>query len=173
MKHLITINREVFEQYRIDYFNAKPRARVFPFDTKGKTKKTRYSVLSLNDVLPMDSMMYGALKEKWGDFGRWLAMKNGFTNAQLKNSIIELRVFSETKAHKDCDNVAGGFKLLGDGLYVQSGMYVDDSYNYINPLIIVCDYDKVNPRFEIRITELPEDVKEVYEKIKIHLNNWS
>ena len=170
-KILITLNRELFEEYRKVYFKENPRAKVFPFDTKGKTKKTRYSVLSLNDLLPIQSMMYSNLKEKWGNFGIWVAKKNGLSDLQLTNSVFELRVFSETKAQKDCSNIAGGYKILEDGMCVQSGFLVDDSYLHVNPLLIVCDYDKENPRLEIRITFV-ESEKEPYDKLKNHIKNW-
>lgn len=172
-KILISLNRNVFNEYRKEYFKQNPRARVFPFDTKGKTKKVRYSVLSLNDLLPITSMMYSSQKEKWGDFGKWVAKKHGLSDKQFTNSMIELRVFSETKAQKDCDNIAGGYKVFGDGLIVQSGMFVDDNYNHINPLLIICDYDKENPRFEIRISLIEDNIKDPYEKLIIHLNNWN
>lgn len=172
-KILITLDRDTFNEYRKAYFKENPRARVFPFDTKGKTKKVRYSVLSLNDLLPITSPIYNNLKEKWGNFGIWVAKKYGLSDKQFTNSMIELRVFSETKAQKDCDNVAGGYKVLGDGLIVQSGMFVDDNYNHINPLLIICDYDKENPRFEVRISLIEDDIKDPYEKLMIHLNNWN
>lgn len=170
-KILITLNREIFEEYEREYFKLKPRARIYPF-RKNKTKKKEllYSVLSLNDVLPMPKEIYDTLKEKWGDFGVWVAKKYGMSDKKIDNSVMELRVFSETRVQKDADNIAGGYKLFGDGFAVQSGMFVDDNYNHINPLIIACEYDKENPRFEIRITIMEE--KNVYDKIKIHLEEW-
>lgn len=170
-KILITIDRDTFEEYRKVYFKENPRARVFPFDTKGKTKKTRYSVLSLNDLLPISSEMYSNLKSKWGTFGVWVAKKNGLSDLQLTNSVFELRVFSETKAQKDCSNIAGGYKILEDGLCVQSGFMIDDSYLHVNPLLIICDYDKENPRLEIRITFVDEKMDE-YDKLKRHIESW-
>jgi hypothetical protein len=172
-KILITIDRELFDKYRKVYFKERPRAKKFPFDTKGKTKKTRYSVLSLNDMLPITSLAYGDLKGKWGDFGVWCAKHYGLSDKQLTNSMFELRVFSETKAQKDCSNVAGGYKILEDGMCVQSGFMVDDSYLHINPLLIVCDYDKVNPRLEIRVTLFEDaDSKDVYYRTEEHINAW-
>lgn len=171
-KILITLDRDLFNEYRKVYFKERPRAKVFPFDTKGKTKKTMYSVLSLNDLLPIDSMAYGSLKEKWGDFGVWCAKHYGVNDKQLTNSMFELRVFSETKAQKDVDNIAGAYKLLGDGLTVQSGFYIDDNMNHINPMLVVADYDKEHPRLEIRISTFEEDVKDVYQKVQIHIDNW-
>lgn len=173
-KILITLNREIFEEYYKHYFTQNPRARIFPFLTNGKTQKFLYSVLSLNDLLPINSMAYGSKKEKWGDFGIWVAKKYKTDEMKIQNSIIELRLFSETKAKKDADNIAGGYKLFGDGFAVQSGMFIDDNYNHINPLIIACDYDKENPRLEIRITTFTDEVKfdDIYKKMELHLLNW-
>lgn len=170
-KILIILDKNLFAEYEREYFKSKPRARVFPF-RKNKThkKELMYSVLSLNDLLPMSSEMYNSLKEKWGDFGIWVAKKNGMSDKKIKNSLIELRVFSETKARKDVDNIAGGYKLFGDGFAVQSNFFIDDNYNHINPMIIGCEYDKDNPRLEIRITVTEE--KDIYKKIEEHLKNW-
>lgn len=169
---LITLNRELFNEYRKVYFKANPRAKKFPFDTKGKIKKARYSVLSLNDMLPISSMMYSSMKSKWGDFGKWVAQKYGVDNMQINNAILEIRVYSETRAKKDNDNVAGGYKIFGDGFAVQSNMFIDDNYNHINPLIISSHYDKENPRMEIRISVFDSDIKDVYVKLKKHIEYW-
>jgi len=170
-KILITLNKDIFAEYEKEYFRLKPRARVFPFrKNKTKNKELMYSVLSLNDILPIPADIYGTLKEKWGDFGVWVAKRYNVSDMNIQNSILEIRVFSETKAKKDNDNVAGGYKLFGDGFAVQSGMFIDDNYNHINPIIIGCDYDKENPRMEIRITVSEE--KDIYKKIEHHVRLW-
>jgi len=170
-KILITLDKEIFAEYEVEYFRLRPKARVFPF-RKNKTKKKEllYSVLSLNDLLPMSSEIYGSLKEKWGDFGVWVANRYGMADKLIDNAMIELKVYSQTKAQKDCDNIAGGYKLFGDGFIVKSGMFIDDNYKHINPLLISLDYDKENPRMEIRITVTDE--KDIYKKVAIHLETW-
>lgn len=123
-------------------------------------------------MLPIDSRIYKNLKSQWGEFGLWVAKQYGVNNMQIENSMVEVRVFSETKAQKDNDNIAGGHKLFSDGAFVDSKMFVDDCYLHINPFLIVCEYDKENPRYEIRITIIDNEITDVYEKMKLHLATW-
>jgi len=132
-----------------------------------------YGVMSLNEVLVIPSRLtMNAKKEKWGNLGVWIAEKFNYNNLEISNSLVEYRIFSETKANKDCDNVVGAVKFLNDGLFVKSHMFLDDNYNYLNPLITSCDYDKENPRTEIRISVFPNGLKDVYEKMRIHAENF-
>lgn len=170
---LITLNRDLFAEYERHYFTEHPRARKFPFrkhNTKGK--KLLYNVLSLNDILPIDYRKYKTLKKQWGDFGVWVAKKYDLQGLDINNSMIEIRMFAETRAHRDCDNVAGGHKLFADGAYVDSGMLKDDSFMYINPFLITIDFDKTEPRTEIRISTFETDTIDTYDKLQEHLNNW-
>lgn len=159
------------QEYKDYYFKSNPRRKKFPFESP--SGKLDYLVLSLNNILVINNRLsMNNKKQKWGDFGEWLCKKYEFTNMQIQNALVEVRVFSESKAQKDCDNVAGGFKFLSDGLFVKSKMFIDDNYKYINPLIVVIDYDKINPRTEIRISTFNEKIKDIYEKLKIHTINW-
>lgn len=174
-KILITLNRELFAEYDKVYFKNNPRARksYFMNDWKSKKKnpKQLYSVLSLNDIIPIDQRMYNTLKEKWGNFGKYIADKYNFSEKQLTNAVVQFAIYSETRAQKDCDNVSAS-KMLTDGLFVQSGFFVDDSYLYINPFIVSCNYDKENPRCEIRVTVLDDNIKDEFEKIQLHIDTW-
>lgn len=132
-----------------------------------------YGIMSLNDLLIInDRLVMNAKKEKWGDLGVWIAERFNLEGLNITNSLVEFKIFSETKANKDNDNIVAGVKFLNDGLFVKSGMYKDDNYNHINPLVINCDYDKEHPRTEIRISIFDEDIKNVYEKMKIHTENF-
>jgi hypothetical protein len=132
-----------------------------------------YSVLSLNEILIIpDRIQMNSVKEKWGEFGEWIATKHELNNKLCTNSVFELRVFSKTHANKDLDNLGGGIKFLNDSLIVKSGFMKDDNFNHICPLLISAEVDKNNPRTEIRITLIDEDIKDIYEKTQIHINNW-
>ncbi len=144
----------------------KTRSRKF---SEIEKSNLRYSVLSLNDLLPIDSRPYNSLKEKWGNLGKWIAEHYDLNDKMYTNAMIEMIVFSATKAHKDVDNIVGGSKLLNDGLYVTSGMFKDDNYNYINPILTSCDYDKEHPRLEIRITIFEDELKLIIPAIP-HIN---
>lgn len=132
-----------------------------------------YGVMSLNELLIIQSRMtMNAKKEKWGNLGIWIAEKYNMSNLNISNSLMEYRIYGETKANRDLDNISAGIKFLNDGLCVKSGMYIDDNYNHINPLLIVGDYDKESPRTEIRISIFEDKLKDVYEKTKIHIENF-
>jgi len=111
-------------------------------------------------------------KTSWGELGEWIAAKYNLTKLNLSNSMMEYRVYGETKANRDLDNISAGIKFLNDGLCVKSGFYIDDNYNHINPLLIVGNYDKDEPRTEIRISVFDDKLKDVYEKMRIHIENF-
>ena len=199
----IELNRDIMYEYFNFYKNKYPEARTFPFATKEiiklfkngkpqltktgrqKTKKKSrkineikkshlfYKVISLNELLPINSMSYKTTKTKWGELGTWLANKYGYNDLNLTNSLIEVKFFNETKANSDNDNSIGASKILFDGLYSKSNMFIDDNYNHINPLIVSTEYDKNNPRMEIRITTFEENIKDVYTKMNMHLELWN
>lgn len=132
-----------------------------------------YGVMSLNELLVIPNrIMMNAKKTTWGNLGVWIAEKYGFSDLKISNSMMEFRIYSETKALKDNDNIVAGVKLLNDGMLVKSGMYIDDNYNHINPLLINCSYDALWPRTEIRISVFEDKLKDVYEKMRIHAENF-
>ncbi|GAH00729.1 unnamed protein product [marine sediment metagenome] len=69
----------------------KSRSRKF---NEIKKSDLKYSVLSLNDLLPMESRPYKALKEKWGLLGEWIADYYGLSNKMFENGLVEMIVFS-------------------------------------------------------------------------------
>jgi hypothetical protein len=175
-KIVITIDRELIRKYNEQYFEEYPKRKKSFFMNNWKSKKKKpkelYSVLSLNDLLPINSMSYSNLKSQWGDLGVWVAKEHNLLNKNIENCIVEYRIFSENLAHKDCDNSIGGSKLLNDGLFVSSNMMTDDNYSHINPFIGGIEYDKEHPRLEIRITVINKDIKEIYSKMELHLKNF-
>ncbi len=132
-----------------------------------------YGTMSLNELLVINNRMtMNQKKEKWGELGIWIANRYKLNNLDVSNCIMEYRIFSETQANKDCDNISAGIKFLNDGLLVKSHMCIDDNYNIVNPLLISCHYNKVRPRTEIRITTFDDDVRDVYNKLLIHIENF-
>lgn len=148
---------------------SKTRSRKLSEITKENLK---YSVLSLNDLLPIDSRPYNSLKKKWGELGIWIAEYYGLAGKMYENALVEMVVYSETKAKKDGDNIIGGSKIFNDSLYTQSRMFPDDNYTILNPWITSCDYDKENPRLEIRLTIFDKSIKNHYDKMKTHIDLW-
>jgi len=149
--------------------STKSRNRKFDEITKDDML---YGVLSLNDLLPIDSRSYSTQKKKWGEFGVFLARLNNLENMNYKNAVVEYKIFSETKANKDIDNLVGASKVINDGLFVQSGMFKDDNYTLINPFIGSAEYNKEYPHTEIRISLIDEKIKDIYSKMQIHIDNF-
>ena len=132
-----------------------------------------YGVMSLNELLVIGNRMtMNGIKKKYGKLGLWLADKYGLTNKQYSNSVMEYRVFKHTKAKADLDNISAGIKILNDGLCVESKAFIDDNYNHINPLLIGIEIDKEHPRTEIRVSIIDDKIKDIYEKMEIHKNNF-
>jgi hypothetical protein len=132
-----------------------------------------YGAMSLNELLVINNRMtMNQKKEHWGNLGIWIAEKFKINGLLISNAIVEYRLFGETLANRDCDNISAGIKFLNDGLFVKSEMFIDDNYNHINPLIIVGDYDKIHPRTEIRITTFEDSIKDVYKKMQIHIKKF-
>ncbi|WP_297419429.1 hypothetical protein [Clostridium sp.] len=159
-----------------------------PILTSGGNQKTKKKAVSKNDYT-IDDCLYGTMslnelliinnrmtmnnkKQQWGDLGIWIAKKYGLNDLQISNALTEYRVFGETNAQRDADNISAGIKMLNDGLYVKSKMFIDDNWKHINPLLITLDYDKNRPRTEIRISTFDDNVRNVYEKLKIHIENF-
>lgn len=132
-----------------------------------------YGILSLNELLIIQNRMtMNQLKDHWCDLGIWIAKKYNLNNLNIQNCMIEFRIFSETLAKKDNDNISGGIKFLCDGFLTKSGLCADDNYFIVNPLLINCHYDNTHPRTEIRISTFDNSIKDVYEKLKIHIKNF-
>jgi Holliday junction resolvase RusA-like endonuclease len=83
--------------------------------------------------------------------------------------VVEFRISNETKTRKDVDNLTT--KFIFDG-FVDAGLFEDDSYFFVNPLIVSMDYNKEYPHTEIRISIIDDEIKDIYEKTQIHINNW-
>ena len=149
---------------------SKTKARTIKDYTKDDAL---YGTMSLNELLVInDRLAMNNIKEKWGNLGEWIAKEYELDNLGISNSMIEFRVYGATKAKRDLDNIAAGIKFLNDGLLVKSGMYIDDNYLHINPLLTVGDFDKENPRTEIRISIFDDEINDVYEKLKMHIENF-
>lgn len=177
-KHFtIVIDRDTFKEYREYYFglpeNSKKRKFYFlnNWKTKRKNPKFLYCTLSLNDLLPMQSQMYGQLKAQWKRFGLWLANKYEVNDLQLTNCVVDIVWYQETKAHRDYDNSYGGLKLLLDPLLVQSGFFIDDDSRHVAVLLGDMRYDKSHPRMELRFTQCG-DLSTRKEKLDLHFSKF-
>lgn len=93
---------------------------------------------------------YRRKKEEW----HWLvkaAIKHK-PKTPIKCALVEIKYYFKTRTRRDPDNFSGKFIL--DPL-VREGILADDSFeNVVLSLSATCD--KLNPRTEIKITEIEE-----------------
>ncbi|AEB77310.1 hypothetical protein [Clostridium botulinum] len=125
------------QEYEEYYFKKHPRARNKPFKSPIHP--------SIN-VWAINRMTMRNMKSKWKEFGLWLVNKLGYENLHIEKFQITMKNYYGNRRRRDNDNQSPKFLL--DPL-VESGMLVDDDYKHLNPLIIMGDYDKENPRMEI------------------------
>lgn len=99
----------------------------------------------------MKRPMMNALKQKWKDFIIWLIEYYGYSNLGIESCSMEFITYFKTKIRHDTDNTTPKFIL--DGL-AESGFIVDDDSQHLKSLTLKCDYDKENPRTEIKIIKI-------------------
>ena len=141
----LTIDNSVLERYNKYYFSLHPKAHVPPI-------KQPYHE-SINAWLVMRRPAMNSLKQKWKDFIKWLVEEQGYSNLHIERCEISQNIFYSTNRRHDCDNTTP--KAILDGL-VESGMIVDDDFNHVTKVILMCGVDKLNPRTELCITVLDE-----------------
>ena len=141
----LTIDNSVLERYNKYYFSLHPKAHVPPI-------KQPYHE-SINAWMVMRRPAMNSLKQKWKDFIKWLVEEQGYSNLHIERCEISQNIFYSTNRRHDCDNTTP--KAILDGL-VESGMIVDDDFNHVTKVILMCGVDKLNPRTELCITVLDE-----------------
>ena len=149
----------------------KTRKRKLEEITKDDLK---YGVMSLNEILVIQNRMtMNGIKHKYGELGLWLAERCDIKDKLYSNAVVEYRIFKHTNAKADNDNLASGCKFINDCLFVESNAFIDDNFNHINPLIFGIEVDTENPRTEIRVSIIEDEIKNINEKINIHINNFN
>lgn len=141
----LTIDNSVLERYNKYYFSLHPKAHVPPI-------KQPYHE-SINAWMVMRRPAMNNLKQKWKDFIKWLVEEQGYSNLHIERCEISQNIFYSTNRRHDCDNTTP--KAILDGL-VESGMIVDDDFNHVTKVVLMCGVDKLNPRTELCITVLDE-----------------
>lgn len=139
----IVINDTLVEMYNNLYFEEHPRRRKPPID--------KCIPPSLNQWINMNRQQYNNLKQKWSDFIIWVVEQYGLSNKGIERCSVKTRYYFATRHRRDLTNFV--FKIIEDGL-VNSGLFIDDNMNVINPLSIEGYYDKENTRMEIIIEVL-------------------
>ena len=98
---------------------------------------------------------YRRQKEAW----HWL-MKAAIKKkpkVPIKRALVEIKYYFKIRRRRDPDNYSGKFIL--DPL-VNEGILQDDSFGNVE-LRLWGGFDKVNPRTEIKVTEIAEEKRKV------------
>lgn len=139
----ITIDQALIDIYNSYYFKKYPARRKPPID--------RPIHPSLNIWSTMTSLSRNGLKQKWREFVLWFIEELQIKNRNINTFDIEVTTYMPTRRRSDPDNFVPKFIL--DGL-VEGGVIQDDDGKHLKHLILSTDYDKENPRTEIKIKEI-------------------
>lgn len=94
---------------------------------------------------------YRNAKAEWTQLVEWACKASkDRPKTPYQRAVVEITYYFPTLARHDADNYAGKFLL--DGL-TKAGVIVDDDLKHITT-VIKGDYDKKNPRTEIRVSEV-------------------
>jgi len=143
-KVVVVIDKSIMEEYRKIYFKMNPRCRTFPEYFKNPIPP------SWNFVLGKTRMAQNAMKNKYSEFGMWLAARYKIAGLNLDKAVFTYDYYFKTKIRHDSDNYTYSAKALNDS-FVRAKVLVDDSSKYLELKFPPHGYDKDNPRLEITI----------------------
>lgn len=89
-------------------------------------------------------------KKHWEELITYIA-NNKIPNNPIEKAIVTITYYFPTRHRRDPDNYSG--KMILDPL-VRCGILEDDSFSNIVNLNLIGDYDKENPRTEIKIEKV-------------------
>lgn len=95
---------------------------------------------------------YQKVKKEWADKIFYLCRPK--PKLPIGKAVVTLHYYFKTRIRHDPDNYSG--KMILDGL-VKSGILQDDSFEHIT-LVLKSGYDKLNPRTEITVEEVTDNV---------------
>lgn len=142
-RYTIIIDNDILNEYTKYYFLKYPKRKKEPIP--------KPITPSINQWMVMLRPQMNKVKQDWKEFIVWVVDFYGYTNANIQICDMELNIYFDTKRRHDSDNYSP--KFINDGL-TESGMLVDDDFSHIRKLTISGDYDKLNPRMEIILTEI-------------------
>lgn len=97
---------------------------------------------------------YREMKERWHWLIKAALLKVKKPSVPYERALVEITYYFKKRGRRDPDNFSG--KMLLDPL-VREGVLKDDSFDNV-VLSLKGTYDKENPRTEIKITEIKEQL---------------
>lgn len=143
-KKVITINKEIMEEYRKFYFKTNPRCRTFPKYFENPIP------MSWNTFISKQRMIQNTIKGKYKGFAIFLANKYEINDLNLESTCFTFDFYFKDKRRRDCDNYTSSAKFINDG-FTEANVIIDDASKYLELKFPPHKYDKENPRLEIII----------------------
>lgn len=145
----LTIDQRLIDRYNSYYLLCNPRRRKVPI--------ARPTHESINTWSVMKRLSVNALKQRWKEFIVWWIEEEELNNLGLEEFDMHFTSYMPTRRRSDPDNYVPKFILDG---FTESGFIVDDNGQHLKTLSLSTDYDKDNPRTEIKITVYKEKENE-------------
>lgn len=147
------------------YFKKHPKAKNKPINSAVHE--------SLNTWTIMRRPMANSLKQKWKEFGKFVAEKNGLLDLGIKKckcKYIAHKSYVNSKKRMDCDNIVPKFIL--DSLTAEAtGVLVDDSCDCIEELTIKIIQEKdIKDYSEIILYDCEYDKELMFKTRELELN---
>lgn len=144
----IVIDKDVLEKYKDFYFEKYPKRRVFPIK--------KIIPPSFNYFTSMKRIVQNSLKQQYKEFSVWLANYYNIADLNLNKAKITYTFFFKDRRRRDFDNLLLTPKLINDG-FVTANVLVDDNGENLKIEFEHFQYDKNNPRVEMKIEEQRND----------------
>lgn len=158
-KIVVTFNKEMLEDYTNHYFRANPRKKKAPLEWCGK--KRNGQLVSWNRLINCPNrIMQNQWKQEFADYTTYVLKKQGIKPMMLEKCVILVQQYQATRTKSDSDNIC--CKPVLDAM-VKYELLAEDNYNIVNPVTLLTDYDKDNPRTEFII--YPIDEHHTYEDV--------
>lgn len=135
----IIIEKEIIAIYRNYYFEKYPRRKVFAIEIFPP---------SLNRFITMKRMAQNNIKQKYKEFGEWLAEYYKIANLNLKKVRMIYSFYFADHRRRDADNLMLVPKFYHDS-FVDAKVFIDDSGDILELEFESFKYDKGRPRIEI------------------------
>ena len=132
------------KDYENVYFKLNPRCRKFPdFFLKPIPP-------SWNFFIAKKRMTQNNIKQKYKDFGIWLAEYYKISELNLDKAMFTYTFYFDSNRRRDIDNYTLAQKLLGDA-FVAAKVLLDDNSKNLHLAFNPFEIDRQNPRVEILI----------------------
>lgn len=144
MTTVIVIDNKIMNEYKKIYFKLNPKCRKCPDYFNNPIPP------SWNFFIAKQRMTQNSIKQKYKQFGVWLAEKYKINNLNLERAKFTYDFYFKDNRRRDIDNYTLTQKLLGDA-FTEAKVLLDDNSKILALQFNPFKLDKENPRVEIMI----------------------